>query len=60
MKQEKPKVKKLKKKKTHTILAYCFTDSLCSHVYTPIARYFTVVSFNFASFSQTEIIIHTQ
>ena len=53
-------------REAHTILACCFTDSLCSHVYTPIdwwclnAKFFTVVSFNFGSFSQTEIIGHAQ
>ena len=53
-------------REAHTILACCFTDSLCSHVYTPIdqwclnAKLFTVVSSNFGSFSQTEIISHPQ
>ena len=49
------------------ILAYCFTDSLFSRVYSSIDRsslsskMFTVVSFNFGPiFFQTEIIIQSQ
>ena len=51
-------------REAHTILAYCFTDLCLLHVYTSIhqnclnAKWFTVVSFNFGSFSQTEIISH--
>ena len=54
-------------REAHTVLAYSFTDLPCSlHVYTSIhqeclnAKWFTVVSFNFGSFSQTEIISHAQ
>ena len=50
----------------HTILASWFTNSLLSRVYSSMDwwclnwKYFTVVSFNFCSFSQTKIISHAQ
>ena len=50
----------------HTILAYCVTDSLCSlqmytiHQERLNAKWFTVISFNFGSFSQTKVISHAQ
>ena len=50
----------------HTILASWFTNSLLSCVYSSMDwwclnwKYFTVVSFNFCSFSQTKIISHAQ
>ena len=49
-------------RETHTILAYCFTNSLFSLVYSSVDRWclnsklFTGVSFNYGSFFQTEII----
>lgn len=48
----------------HTILEYCFTDSLLSSVYPTIDQWylnlqsFMVVSFNFGPFLQTNISIH--
>ena len=55
-------------REAHTILASYFIDSLCSlRMYTPQSisnvltqSGFTVVSLNFGSFSQTEIISHAQ
>ena len=50
----------------HTILAYCVTDSLCSlqmytiHQERLNAKWFTVISFNFGSFSQTKVISQAQ
>ena len=53
-------------REAHTILAFGFTDSLFSRLLSSIDQYclnsrlFTVVSFNFGSFSPTEIISHAQ
>ena len=53
-------------REAHTILASWFTNSLLSRVYSSMDwwcqnwKYFTVVSFNFGSFSQTKIIGHAQ
>ena len=50
----------------HSIVVYCFTDSLFSRVYSLVDLWclntmkFTVASFNFGSFSLTEIISHAQ